>query len=120
MVFWPGWPWPTCIRNLLNMVCSMALRLREPACAHCQLLISRLKIIRSCCLRSASKQCNDDCIKHQLLSAQANLLIKKDFRDKVFFDIYENHARLNHSRSHCVHEIRVECFVCSTTQVNLM
>jgi len=51
---------------------------------------------------------------------QVNQLTKKDFRDEVFFDIYENHESLISSRLCCVHEIRVDWLLHSTTQVNLM
>jgi hypothetical protein len=48
------------------------------------------------------------------------LLTKKDFRDEVFFDIYENHESLRNSRLWIVHGIRVERRLPLTTQVNLM
>jgi len=59
-------------------------------------------------------------MQSKFLTRSDQPLTKKDLRDEVFFDIYENHEQLIHSRSYWVHGIRVEWLLHLTTQVNLM
>jgi hypothetical protein len=51
---------------------------------------------------------------------QAYLPTKKDFRDEVFFVIYEGHEQLSNSRLGRVHGFRVDWLLHSTTQVNVL